>query len=225
MKSKGMSEAEFLSLLQKVLPKATRDPHLATAIYDQVAKEILMVKSLERLEKFCVEGSLPNLEPETVSELKSQLAGNFGEANVAITPDEKGTAVAIEIDLPDRKISQRVKVQPPGTEPEEELKPVFVPFPVALPEDPDLLWVLARRDDLGSDEAARALANIEEEFWATKAGQKLLRDRVERNFAEFVARVPAAMLADSGLKRHYKEPEPRKTLQRLAPQAASKSGG
>ena len=38
MKIKGMNEAQFLSLLQKVLPKATNDPHLASAIYDEVAK-------------------------------------------------------------------------------------------------------------------------------------------------------------------------------------------
>jgi hypothetical protein len=62
-----------------------------------------------------------------------------------------------------------------------------------------------------------ALASIEEEFWQTKVGQKLLRDRVDQTFAEFIARVPAAALADSGLKRHYKEPEPRKTLKRLVP--------
>ena len=34
MKIKGMNEAQFLSLLKKVLPKATKDPHLASAIYD-----------------------------------------------------------------------------------------------------------------------------------------------------------------------------------------------
>jgi hypothetical protein len=32
MKIKGMNEAQFLSLLQKVLPKATKDPHLASTI-------------------------------------------------------------------------------------------------------------------------------------------------------------------------------------------------
>ena len=71
-----------------------------------------------------------------------------------------------------------------------------------------IIWVLARREDLSPEEASRALVTIEEEFWETKAGQKALRDRVERNFAEFIARVPAAALADSGIKRHYKTPEP-----------------
>ena len=127
-------------------------------------------------------------------------------------PTEKGDAVAVEITLPDRTITSHVKVAPEGSEEDDEAKMPLVPFPVALPEDPELVWVLARREDLAPDEAARSLAKIEEEFWATKSGQKLLRDRVERTFAEFIANVPAASLVESGLKRHYKEPE---TLQQL----------
>ena len=81
--------------------------------------------------------ALPNLEPETVEELKSRLATNFGEANVVVTPSEKGDAASVEIILPDRKINNRVRVQPPGME-EGDQGPL-VPFPVSLPEDPDLL--------------------------------------------------------------------------------------
>ena len=69
--------------------------------------------------------------------------------------------------------------------------------------------------DLGPDEAARALASIEEEFWATKAGQKLQREGTEKSFADFIHNVPAAALADSGLKRHYKQPETLHALQLL----------
>jgi hypothetical protein len=53
MKIKGMKETEFLSLLKKVLPKTTKDPHLASAIYDEVAKEVRLLKSIESFEKFC----------------------------------------------------------------------------------------------------------------------------------------------------------------------------
>jgi hypothetical protein len=214
MKIKGMNEAQFLALLQKVLPKATKDPHLASTIYEEVAKEVRLQKSIEAFEKFCDTGALPNTEPDTVADLQSELAQKFGEANVAITPDENGTAVAVEIALPDRTMSSRVKVDP--TVAEEEVKVPFVPFPVALPEDPELVWLLARREDLGPDEAARALAKIEEEFWATKKGQQLQRDHVEKSFAEFVTHVPASALTESGLKRHYKEPEALKTLRLLA---------
>jgi hypothetical protein len=130
----------------------------------------------------------------------------------------------VEIALPDRTVSAKIKVQSPGAaaaEGDEETKVPFVPFPVSLPEDPELVWVLARREDFAPDEAARALSKIEEEFWQTKAGQKLLKDRIERSFAEFIANVPAAMLADSGLKRHYKEPEPLKTLRLLKENSSS----
>lgn len=212
MKSKGMNEKQFLALLQKVLPKAVADAHLASAIYDEVAKEFRLVKNLESLEKFCETGALPNAEPETVAELQSELAEQFGEANVAITPDESGAGVAVEIVLEDRTVSSRVKVDAAAAEAGEEVKVPFVPFPVAMPEDAELVWLLARREDLGPDEGIRALGKIEEEFWATKKGQQLQREGVEKTFAEFITNVPAAALTESGLKRHYKAPEALKTL-------------
>lgn len=219
MKSKGLNEAQFLALLQKVLPEALPNPDLANTVFERIAKELRLVKSVERFEKFCAQGSLPDLEPATVANLQNDLAATFGEENVAVTPAETGDAVEVEIALPDRTISSQLKIKDPATvEAEEaEAKVRFVPFPVALPEDPDLLWVLARRENFPPDEAMRSLATIEEEFWASKGGQKLLKDRHERTFAEFVANVPAAMLGDSGLKRHYKEPEARLTLRRLPP--------
>jgi len=214
MKTKGINEAQFLSLLQKVLPKTTTDPHLASAIYDGVAKELRLLKSIEAFEKLCETGAIPNIEPDTVADLQSELAVKFGEKNVAITPDENGTGVEVEIVLPDRTMSSRIKVDP--TIIEEEVKIPFVPFPVSLPEDPELVWLLGRREDLGPDEAARALAKIEEEFWATKKGQQLQREHVEKTFAEFIINVPASALTESGLKRHYKEPETLKSLRPLA---------
>ncbi len=117
-----MNEKQFLALLQKVLPKAVADAHLASAIYDEVAKEFRLVKNLESLEKFCETGALPNAEPETVAELQSELAAQFGEANVAITPDESGAGVAVEIVLPDRTVSSRVKVDAAAALTESGLK-------------------------------------------------------------------------------------------------------
>lgn len=221
MKPKNMTEAQFLELLQKVLPKATTDPRVASSIYDQVAKEIRLIHNLKSLDTFCAEGSLPDMEPTTVAEFRSQLEINFGAANVAVTTAEKGDSVAVEIVLPDRTINNRIRVQPAGEQPAEEIKVPMVPFPVALPEDTGLVWMLARREDLSPDDASRALASIEEEFWETKSGLKLQQKGTEKSFAEFIARVPAAALADSGLKRHYKEPEALKTLHRLAPRPAA----
>ncbi len=219
-KKPALNESQFLDLLRQVLPDATPDPRLADAIYERVAREIRRINHVRSLEQFCTEGSLPDLEPETVGQFTAQLEENFGAEKVRVTPSEAGDAVAIEVDLPDRVLQQRVRVMPEGSEPAEEVKAPMVPFPVALPEDPDLLWVLARREDLAPEEASRALAAIEEEFWETKAGLKLLKDRTERSFAEFIAHVPAAALADHGMKRHYKEPEPRQTLRRRTPGGA-----
>jgi hypothetical protein len=213
-----MNDAQFLELLLKVLPKATTDPRLAAAIYERVAHEVRLINNLKSLEKMCAEVRLPNLEPETVAELQGRLSTNFGEANVILTPTEKGDSVGVEIILPDRTVTNRVKVLPPGTEEVEEVKVPYVPFPVVLPEDVELVWVLARREDLPPEEATRSLVTIEEEFWETKAGQKLLRDRVEKSFFEFISRVPAAALAERGLKRLFKMPEPLHTLRRLGSQ-------
>ena len=214
-----MNDAQFLELLLKVLPKATTDPRLAAAIYERVAHEVRLINNLKSLEKMCAEVRLPNLEPETVAELQGRLSTNFGEANVILTPTEKGDSVGVEIILPDRTVTNRVKVLPPGTEEVEEVKVPYVPFPVVLPEDVELVWVLARREDLPPEEATRSLACIEEEFWETKAGQKLLRDRVEKSFFEFISRVPVAALAERGLKRLFKMPEPLHTLRRLGSQS------
>jgi hypothetical protein len=215
MKAKGLNEVHFLSLLQKTLSRTTSDSQLATAIYAEVEREVRLVKDLVSFEKFCEKGALPNLAPETVAELESELSAKFGEGNVTLTPDESERNVAVEIGLPDQTITNRVKVQADLSE--SDPKPRFVPFPISLPEDPELVWVLARREDLAAEEAMRTIASIEEEFWATKNGQKLLRGGLDRSFAEFIANVPAAALLESGLKRHYKQPESLKTLrQRLS---------
>lgn len=220
MKNKGLNEAMFLALLEKVLPKATKDPHLASTIYDEVAKEVRLAKNLQAFDKFCENGALPNIEPDTMQEFAGEMATKFGEENVSITPDEEGKKVAVEITLPDRTVTSEVKVDATIAL-EEEIKVPFVPFPVSLPEDPELVWVMARHEDLGPDEAARALANIEAEFWETRKGLDLQKKRVEKCFAEFITHVPASALKDSGLKRHYKTPETLQTL-RLLPAAPSK---
>lgn len=214
MKNKGMNEAQFLALLQKVLSAQTSDAHLVTAIYEGVAKEVRLIKGLESFDKFCEKEGIPDVTPETLATLQSELGSKFGEDNITITPDEEGKNVAVEITLDDRVVSSKVKVDPAVLEPEAP-KPPFVPFPVSLPEDPELVWVLGRREDLGPDEAARALSKIEEEFWQTKKGVQLQKDRVEKSFAEFITHVPASALTESGLRRHYKTPESLRTLRLL----------
>ena len=214
-KTKGLNEAMFLALLEKVLPKATKDPHLASSIYDEVAKEVRLAKNLQAFDKFCETGALPDVEQDTIKQFCDELDTKFGAGNVDVRVDEDGKKVGVEIKLPDRTVSAEVKVDATIAL-EEEVKVPFVAFPVALPEDPELTWLLARREDLGPDEAARALANIEAEFWETRKGLELQKKRVEKCFAEFIIHVPASALKDSGLKRLFKTPEALKELRLLA---------
>jgi hypothetical protein len=72
-----------------------------------------------------------------------------------------------------------------------------------------LITVSRRRErPVGTDNSKRS------------TGQKLIRDCVERSFPEFIARVPAGLLNEHGLKRHYKLPETVKILR-----IAAKNGG
>ena len=210
-KPKALTEVQFLALLDKVLGKIMSDLNLRSAIQDEVAREIRIINKLASFTKFAEKDSVPDATPETVEELQNQLAAEFGDdATVAVTPaGEEGGSLGVEIVLPDRTVSSQIKVQPGGGAGEGDGEPAapFVPFPVTLPADPELVWVLARRENLGPDEAARALASIEEEYWVSKAGQQRLRKGAERNFAEFIESVPSAALLESGMKRHYKEPE------------------
>ncbi len=208
---KQLEEARFLAILQRVLPAEVPDPHVANSVYEKTLAEIRLFKSLDSFEKFCEKGSLPDAEPATIAEFKEQLVGNFGEGKVEVTPTTDGQAVQVEIALPDHVVNHSVKVIPPDQDDGAAEAP-YVPFPVAMPGDPDLVWCLARRENLGPDEAVRALFNIQAEFWATKKGQILQRDGVDQSFSEFISNVPAAALAESGIKRYHKDPETLKVL-------------
>jgi hypothetical protein len=214
-KSKQDEQAQLLSLLRSVLPKIAPDPVLAEQIYSACEAELRVKNRASSFEKFCERIELPNLEPKTVEEVKQHFAAGFGEADVDIVPDEENKTLSVEVSLPDgTQFHKRIPVRPvaPDAGDEAEVTLKFVAFPVALPGDPELAWSLAKRENLTNDEAAMALTKVEEDFWASKAGQKLMRDRVERSFPEFIARAPAGLLNEIGLKRHYKLPETVKVL-------------
>jgi hypothetical protein len=210
------TEAQLLDLLKKVLPKATHDPQLAGKIYQAVEFELKAKSRALAFDKFCAKVELPDLEPKSLEAVKSQLNASFGESDVTLKPDRKTKSLAVEVALPDgTQFNGEIKVNPNAgaeTSDEQEITLKFVPFPVCLPGDKELVWLLAKRENMSSEEAGIALTKLEEDFWASKAGQKLLRDRVERNFPEFIARTPGGMLSEVGLKRHYKTPEPIKIL-------------
>jgi len=210
------TENQLLSLLKRVLPKATRDPELAGRIYEAVEAELRAKNRAAAFERFCARVELRDLEPESVEEVQQQLKASFGEGDLTLKPNRKEKTLAVELALPDgSQFSGEIKVNAgPAAdgEGEQEVKPRFIPFPVCLPGDKELVWMLAKRESLSPEEAGIALVKCQEEFWGTKTGQKLLRDRVERTFPEFISRVPGAMLSEAGLKRHYKTPEPIKVL-------------
>jgi hypothetical protein len=220
------AEDQLLVLLKEVLPQATHDPKLAGKIYEAIARQLKTKARAAAFEKFCRKVALTDLDPKSVGEVKDQLSSAFADGDITLKPDRKARSLAVEVALTDgARFSGEIAVNPNAAataeDPEETLK--FVPFPVALPTDPELVWLLGKRENLTSPEAAISLGKVEEDFWASKAGQKLIRDRVERTFPEFLARVPAGLLSAAGLKRHYKEPEPVQVLRPAPELAPSKS--
>lgn len=218
-KSKRDEQAQLLDLLRSVLPKIAPDPALAERIYSACEAELRAKNQVHSFEQFCERIELPDLDPKTVEEVKEHFSAGFGDADMDLVPDEEGKGLNVDVALPDgTQFHSRIPVRPvaPDAGDEAEVTLKFVAFPVALPGDPELAWALAKRENLTNDEAAMALIKIEDDFWASKTGQKLLRDRVERSFPEFISRVPAGLLGDAGLKRHYKLPETVKVL-RQAP--------
>ena len=222
------TEAQLLDLLQKVLPRATHDPKLAGKIYEAVELELQAKARVAAFEKFCTKVALPDLEPKSITEVQRQLAASFGDADVTLKPNRKEKTLSVEVALPDgNQFSSEIKVNANAAaeeSDEQEIKLKFVPFPVCLPGDPELVWLLAKRENMTPEEAGIALSKIEDEFWASKTGQKLIRDRVERSFPEFVTRVPAGMLSEAGLKRHYKTPEAIRTHRTLGTAKAKPKG-
>ena len=214
-KSKRDEQAQLLDLLRTILPRVAPDPAFAEKIYSAFEAELRAKNRASSFEKFCERIVLPDLEAKTLEEVKQQLVAGLGDADLEIEPNEDGKGLRVDVSLPDgTQFHSRIPVRPlaPEGDDEPEVTLKFVPLPVSLPGDPELIWALAKQENLTSDEAAIALTKIEDDFWASKTGQKLLRDRVERSFPEFIARVPAGLLGESGLKRHYKLPEPVKVL-------------
>ena len=213
--NKKSTDAQLLELLKRVLPKATHDPKLAGVIYSAVVQELKSKNRVASFEKFCDKVELPDLEPKTVESVHKQFSETFADGDVVIKANKKEKTLSVEVSLQDgNQFSSMIKVRPlaPEASEEQEISLKFVPFPVCMPGDKELVWMLAKRENMTPDEAGIALTKIEDDFWASKTGQKLIRDRVERNFPEFISRAPGGMLSELGLKRHYKTPEPVKLL-------------
>ncbi len=213
---KKNTELQLLNLLKQILPKATDDAKLASKIYSAIESELKAKSRAKAFDTFCTQVALTDLDATSLAEVKEQLAATFGDGDVTIKPNKAEQTLSVEVALPDgSQFTSEIKVNPDAKKEvsdEQEVKLKFIPFPVSLPGDKDLVWMMAKRESMSPDEAAIALTKLEEDFWATKAGQKLQKDRVEKCFPEFIARVPGGMLTEVGLKRHYKTPEVLKVL-------------
>ncbi|MFN7138122.1 MAG: hypothetical protein ACK4UN_02165 [Limisphaerales bacterium] len=217
---KQNQEEQLLDLLKAVLPKAVPDAKLADKIFCALQKELTVKERIAAFEKFCKRTELPDLEKKSISEVQKHFEEAFGKGTVSIVPHPAKEAVSVEVETPhgmlESVIKVGAKVEGEGDgEGEDEPKPKFVAFPVALPTDPELVWILGRDERMTPDEANIALDKAQESFWESKAGQQHLRNRVERTFPEFIAKVPSKLLNEVGLKRHYKDPEPLKLIKVL----------
>jgi hypothetical protein len=215
--AKKNQELHLLSLLKTVLPRAVPDAKLADKIYSALEKELTTKERVAAFEKFCKKAELPDLEKSSLDEIKGQFETSFGKGNVSLVPHPGKKAASVEVITPEGNFEGVIKVGAvaAGEEGDGEDKPKYVPFPVALEADPELVWMLARDERLTPSEAAIALDKAQQGFWESKAGQQHLQKRTERTFPEFIAKVPGKALTETGLRRHYKEPEPVKQIKML----------
>src|SRR6478609_10245552 len=156
------TEGQLLDLLKKVLPKATHDAQLAGKIYQAIELELKAKARGTAFDKFCAKVEVPDLEPKSLDDLKAQLAASFGEGDLTLKPNRKDKSVMVELALPDgTQFSGQIKVNSngaPETSDEQEITLKFVPFPVCLPGDKELIWLLAKRENMSPDEAGIALS-------------------------------------------------------------------
>src|SRR6202012_3641331 len=154
-KSKQDEQAQLLNLLRAVLPKVTHDSAFADRIYSAVEAELRTKNRANSFEKFCDRIPLPDLEDKTLEEVKQQLLASFGDADLDIQPDEETKALMVDLSLPDgTQFHSRIPVRPtpPEGSEEQEITLKFVTFPVALPGDAELVWALAKRENMTAEE-------------------------------------------------------------------------
>ena len=82
-KSKQDEQAQLLNLLRIILPKVAPDPALAEKIYSAFEAELRIKNRASSFEKFCERIPLPDLEANTLAEVKQQLVAGFGEADLS----------------------------------------------------------------------------------------------------------------------------------------------
>ena len=219
MKKTTLSEEEVINLLNDILPEVTQDPAVSGRIVNAVQKKLRHKSQVAAFHEYCQKCPVPDLTEETVKELTARFEHEFGKHGLELDADNSENKLYVEAKIGDAILTSEIPVneRPLDEDEEQEVKLKFIPFPVALSGDPELVWLMAKKENLSNDEAGMALATAQAEYWETKSGQNALRKGSQRSFQDFISRVPAKMLSEVGLKRHYKDPEPLKVIRQLKP--------
>jgi hypothetical protein len=188
-----LSETEIV--IRTELPPDEREDILAKL---RQRWSFLHVRS--HFDEFLKSYKLKSLAASEILEIKGFMAEIFPNEQVTLEPDEKGQILAVSVQTPEGKLDGQFTIEPSE---EKAPKPAFLPFLVCRVGDPGLAWVFGRVETLSEPEARIALNSVAQEFWQTKKGLKLMK-KTQRTFEAFVEHVPAGLLANEGLKRHYK---------------------
>ena len=203
MSKESISEKTLISTYLSETEKVIRTELPPDEREDILAKlrqrwSFLHVRS--HFDEFLKSYKLKSLAASEILEIKGFMAEIFPNEQVTLEPDEKCQILAVSIQTPEGKLDGQFTIEPSE---EKAPKPAFLPFLVCRVGDPGLAWVFGRVETLSEPEARIALNSVAQEFWQTKKGLKLMK-KTQRTFEAFVEHVPAGLLANEGLKRHYK---------------------
>jgi hypothetical protein len=203
MSKESKSEQTLISTYLSETEKVIRTELPSGEREDIIAKlkqrwSFLHVRS--HFDEFMASYKLKSLEAAEIFKVKRFMAEVFKDEQIALEPDEKSQTLTISVQTPEGKLEGQFTVEP---QEEKAPKPTFLPFLACLSGDPGLAWVFGRVEALTEPEARIALNSVEAEFWETKKGLKLA-SQTKRTFEAFVENVPAGLLTNKGLKRHYK---------------------
>src|SRR5665213_2488787 len=203
MSKESISEQTLISTYLSETEKVIRTELPPDEREDILAKlrqrwSFLHVRS--HFDEFLKSYKLKSLAASEILEIKRFMAEIFPNEQVTLEPDEKGQILAVSVQTPEGKLDGQFTIEPPE---EKAPKPAFLPFRVCRVGAPGLAWVFGRVETLSEPEARIVLNSVAQEFWQTKKGLKLMK-KTQRTFEAFVEHVPAGLLTNEGLKRHYK---------------------
>ena len=185
---------ETEKLLKAELPDEKREEVLTKL---KECWSFLHVKST--FDEFQKNYKLKSLEPVEVFEVKRFMAEVFPNEEVHVESDEKASVLRVSVDLPQGTLSGEFIVEPQEAVAE---KLAFTPFLACLSGDPGNSWVFGKTENMTEQEARIALTAVEEDFWLSKKGLKLLKKNVPRSFGVFAENASGGALKARGLKRH-----------------------